>query len=52
MRTWRTHYATWKGQPEEMYGRRKMTRYLRRNGHQVAFCTADRIMRVWFFPAE
>ncbi|WP_197040013.1 IS3 family transposase [Nocardia sp. NRRL WC-3656] len=33
------------GQPEEMYGRRKMTRYLRRRGHQVAFCTVDRIMR-------
>ncbi|MEV6432974.1 IS3 family transposase [Nocardia sp. NPDC051463] len=33
------------GQPEEMYGRRKMTRYLRRKGHVVAFCTVDRIMR-------
>ncbi|WP_342216995.1 IS3 family transposase [Nocardia brasiliensis] len=32
------------GQPEEMYGRRKMTRYLRRKGHEVAFCTVDRIM--------
>ncbi|MET8779447.1 DDE-type integrase/transposase/recombinase [Nocardia sp. NPDC004654] len=28
-----------------MYGRRKMTRYLRRRGHDVAFCTVDRIMR-------
>ncbi len=33
------------GQPEEMYGRRKMTRFLRRRGHDVAFCTVDRIMR-------
>ncbi|QBS46345.1 IS3 family transposase [Nocardia sp. CS682] len=33
------------GQPEQMYGRRKMTRYLRRKGHEVAFCTVDRIMR-------
>ncbi|PPJ17199.1 hypothetical protein C5E45_35145 [Nocardia nova] len=33
------------GQPEEVYGRRKMTRYLRRRGHDVAFCTVDRIMR-------
>ncbi|WP_460701235.1 IS3 family transposase, partial [Nocardia thraciensis] len=33
------------GKPEEMYGRRKMTRYLRRQGHEVAFCTVDRIMR-------
>ncbi|MFF0495654.1 DDE-type integrase/transposase/recombinase [Nocardia aobensis] len=33
------------GQSEEMYGRRKMTRYLRRKGHDVAFCTVDRIMR-------
>lgn len=31
--------------PEHMYGRRKMTRYLRRQGHRVAFCTVDRIMR-------
>lgn len=28
-----------------MHGRRKMTRYLRRQGHTVAFCTVDRIMR-------
>lgn len=34
-----------RGKPEEMYGRRKMTRYLRRQGHEVAFCTVDRIMR-------
>ncbi|WP_086006510.1 IS3 family transposase [Nocardia araoensis] len=33
------------GRPEQMYGRRKMTRYLRRQGHDVAFCTVDRIMR-------
>ncbi|MGF0316034.1 IS3 family transposase [Nocardia fluminea] len=31
--------------PEQMYGRRKMTRYLRRRGHAAAFCTVDRIMR-------
>lgn len=34
-----------KDRPEGMYGRRKMTRYLRRKGHDVAFCTVDRIMR-------
>lgn len=33
------------GQPEEIYGRRKMTHYLRRQGHQAAFCTVDRVMR-------
>nr|WP_281182373.1 IS3 family transposase [Nocardia miyunensis] len=33
------------GKPEQMYGRRKMTRYLRRQGYGVAFCTVDRIMR-------
>jgi putative transposase len=33
------------GSPEQMYGRRKMTRYLRRQGHRAAFCTVDRIMR-------
>jgi hypothetical protein len=32
------------GTPEELYGRRKMTHHLRRAGHQVAFCTVDRIM--------
>jgi putative transposase len=32
------------GTPEELYGRRKMTHHLRRAGHQVAFCTIDRIM--------
>lgn len=31
--------------PEAVYGRRKMTRWLRRQGHEVAFCTVDRIMR-------
>jgi transposase InsO family protein len=31
--------------PEGLYGRRKMTHYLRRQGHQVAFCTVDRLMR-------
>ncbi|MFE9789967.1 DDE-type integrase/transposase/recombinase [Nocardia salmonicida] len=31
--------------PEQMYGRRKMTRYLRRHGHAAAFCTVDRFMR-------
>ncbi|WSG63196.1 IS3 family transposase [Nocardia sp. NBC_01730] len=31
--------------PEAMYGCRKMTRYLRRHGHDVAFCTVDRLMR-------
>jgi transposase InsO family protein len=30
--------------PEGMYGRRKMTAYLRRQGHQVAACTIDRLM--------
>ena len=33
------------GTPEGMYGRRKMTAYLRRQGHQVAACTVDRLMR-------
>ena len=31
--------------PEGMYGRRKMTAYLRRQGHRVAACTVDRPMR-------
>jgi transposase InsO family protein len=31
--------------PEGMYGRRKMTAYLRREGHRVAACTVDRLMR-------
>nr|WP_281178497.1 IS3 family transposase [Amycolatopsis jejuensis] len=31
--------------PEAVDGRRKMTRWLRRQGHEVAFCTVDRIMR-------
>ncbi|MDX1876183.1 IS3 family transposase [Mycolicibacterium sp. 120266] len=33
------------GTPESMYGRRKMTAYLRRQGHRVAGCTVDRLMR-------
>ena len=33
------------GTPEGLYGRRKMNRWLRRQGHQVAFCTTDRLMR-------
>jgi len=32
------------GTPEGLYGRRKMTHHLRRHGHQVAFCTVDRLM--------
>jgi putative transposase len=34
-----------RGTPEGLYGRRKMTHYLRRCGHDVAFCTVDRLMR-------
>ena len=30
--------------PEGLYGRRKMTHHLRRGGHDVAFCTVDRLM--------
>lgn len=30
------------GTPEGIYGRRKMTAHLRRQGHQVAACTVDR----------
>jgi putative transposase len=33
------------GTPEGLYGRRKMTHHLRRQGHRVAFCTVDRLMR-------
>ena len=33
------------GTPEGMYGRRNMTAYLRRQGHRVARCTVDRLMR-------
>jgi transposase InsO family protein len=33
------------GTPEGLYGRRKMTHWLRRQGHDVAFCTTDRLMR-------
>jgi len=32
------------GTPESLYGRRKMTVFLRRSGHEVAFCTVDRLM--------
>jgi putative transposase len=32
------------GTPEGLYGRRKMTAYLRRQGHRVAACTVDRLM--------
>jgi putative transposase len=31
--------------PESLYGRRKMTAHLRRQGHRVATCTIDRLMR-------
>jgi putative transposase len=31
--------------PESLYGRRKMTAWLRRKGHDVARCTVDRLMR-------
>ena len=40
------------GTPEELYGRRKMTHHLRRTGHQVAFCTVDRIMAELGRPVE
>jgi transposase InsO family protein len=33
------------GTPEGMYGRRKMTAYLRRQGYTAAACTIDRLMR-------
>jgi putative transposase len=37
------------GTPESLYGRRKMTKYLRRQGRpelqEVAYCTVDRLMR-------
>jgi len=33
------------GTPESMYERRKMTAYLRLQGHRVAGCTVDRLMR-------
>lgn len=32
------------GEPEELYGRRKMYRHLRRKGHNSAACTIDRLM--------
>lgn len=34
-----------RGEPEGLYGRRKMTAHLRRHGHRVAACTVDRLMR-------
>ncbi len=34
-----------RGAPEGLYGRRKMTHHLRRQGLAVAFCTVDRLMR-------
>lgn len=34
-----------RGTPEQLYGRRKMTAYLRRCGLPVAHCTVDRLMR-------
>jgi transposase InsO family protein len=34
-----------RGTPEGLYGRRKMTHHLRRQGLEVAFCTVDRLMR-------
>ena len=34
-----------RGAPEGLYGRRKMTAYLRRQGLYVAYCTVDRLMR-------
>jgi putative transposase len=33
------------GTPAGMYGQRKMTAYLRRQGHRVPACTVDRLMR-------
>ena len=33
------------GRPESLYGRRKMTAHLRRQGLAVAHCTVDRLMR-------
>lgn len=36
---------TVQGTPEGLYGRRKMTHWLRRQGYDVAFCTVDRLMR-------
>lgn len=34
-----------RGTPEGLYGRRKMTAHLRRQGFAVAHCTVDRLMR-------
>jgi putative transposase len=39
------------GTSEGMYGRRKMTAYLRRQGYRVAACTVDRLMRDRACPA-
>jgi transposase InsO family protein len=33
------------GTPEGLYGRRRMTAYLRRLGHQVSYDTTDRLMK-------
>ncbi len=35
-----------RGTPESLYGRRKMVAHLRRQGHAVAHCTVDRLMRL------
>jgi putative transposase len=34
-----------RGTPESLYGRRKMTRFLRGQGLEAAYCTVDRLMR-------
>lgn len=34
-----------RGTPESLYGRRKMTAHLRRQGLPVAACTIDQLMR-------
>jgi putative transposase len=34
-----------RGQPESLYGRRKMAAHLRCQGMRVAHCTVDRLMR-------
>ena len=33
-----------RGTPQSLYGRRKMTAYLRRQGFDVAYCTVHRLM--------
>lgn len=35
-----------RGTPDSLYGRRKMVFHLRRQGHAVAHCTVDRLMRL------